>query len=234
MNHLTEIGRITRIKPGFSRFPCAENSWPCASYSVKYSMITNPVSVIAYHGSSKLFKSFDQRYARILNDYMGGGIAYFTTDLDIAKTYAKSMAKTTGTGTEFIYTVELNMKNVFDVDNEFTGTDLVSLLPLDVEQFARGSGILKYGVDRVKTIMDLKSGKMSLSGERVFKGLSQGGVNTAKARDILIAHGFDALRYNGGANMNMTTRHDVYIPYDASVIDIQRISKIVRKIKQAA
>lgn len=197
-------------------------------------MIANPVSITAYHGSSKLFKVFDQRYARILNDYMGGGIAYFTTDLDVAKTYAKSMAKTTGTGTEFIYTVQLTMKNVFDVDHEFTGADLVSLLPADIEQFARGSGMLKYGVDRVKAIMDLKSGKLSMSGERVFKGLSQGGVNTAKARDALIAHGFDALRYNGGANMNMTTRHDVFIPYDANDITISKISKIVRKVKQAA
>jgi len=194
----------------------------------------NPVTITAYHGSGRLFKTFEQRYARILNDYMGGGIAYFTTDLDVAKTYAKSMAKTQGTGTEYIYTVLLTMKNVFDVNSEFSGTDLVSMLPTDLEQFARGAGILKYGVDRVKTLMDLKAGKISMSGERLFKGLSQGGVNTAKARDVLIAKGFDALRYNGGANMNMTTRHDVFIPYDASDIAIQKISQITRKVKQAA
>lgn len=200
-------------------------------------METNPVTVTAYHGSGRLFKRFEQRYARILNDYMGGGIAYFTTDLDVAKTYAKSMAKTVGSGTEYIYTVRLTLQNVFDVNQEFSGPELVALLPNTpdgLDKFARGSGILKYGVDRVKALMDLRDGKVGMSGERLFKGLSHGGVDTAKARDALIASGFDALRYNGGANMNMTTRHDVFIPYDANDIAIQKISQIVRKVKQAA
>lgn len=200
-------------------------------------MKNHPVNIIAYHGSGRLFKSFEQRYARILNDYMGGGIAYFTTDLSVAKTYAKSMAKTAGTGTEFVYTVELNIANVFDVNDDFTGDQLTALLPTspgELDKFARGAGILNYGVDRVKILSDLKAGKISMSGERLFKGLSHGGVNTAEARNILIKNGYDALRYNGGANMNMTTRHDVYIPYDANDITVLKVSKITRKPKNPA
>ena len=197
----------------------------------------NSATVTAFHGSGKLFKKFEQKYARIPNDFMGGGIAYFTTDLGVAKTYARSMAKTAGTGTEYVYTVTLSMQNVFDVNKTFYGEELVALLPRtpdELERFARGAGILKYGVDRTKVLMDLKAGKISMSGERLFKGLSHGGVDTAIARSALIAHGYDALRYNGGANMDMAVKHDVYIPYNANGISIQKIAKIVRKPKVAA
>lgn len=189
---------------------------------------TNPVSVDVFHGSGRLFNRFDQKQARIPNDYMGGGIGYFTDNNDVAKTYAKSMAKKTGS--PYVYNTRLSMKNVFDVDHEFTGDKLKSVLPddpRDHEAFVRGAGLAKLGGESIPSLISkLRDGKLSLSGSQVFKGLSRGGVDTAKARDHLIRKGYDGLRYNGGENMGMSTRHNVYIPYNAGSISINKTSKI--------
>ena len=195
----------------------------------------NPVSVDAYHGSGKLFKKFDQGQARIENDHMGGGVAYFTDNHGVAKTYAKSMAKKQKTNTPYIYHTKLDMKNVFDVDHQFTGDKLKHVLPDNPEEhesFARGAGLLKLGgEDKYSVLNKLRSGKMILSGSQVFKGLSGGNVNTAKAREHLISKGYDGIRYNGGENMNMATRHNVYMPYNADSISVNKVTKIVKKSK---
>lgn len=189
----------------------------------------NPVTVNAYHGSGKRFSQFDQKQARIPNDHMGGGIAYFTDNNDVAKTYAKSMAKSQKTNTPHVYHTTLKMDNVFDVDHEFTGDKLKHVLPNDPrdhEAFARGAGLLKLGTDKYSVLNKLRSGETSLSGAQVFKGLSRGNVDTARARDHLISKGFDGIRYNGGENMAMATRHNVYIPYNANSIRINKVSPI--------
>ena len=98
------------------------------------------------------------------------------------------------------------------------------------ETFARGAGLLRLGVDRYKVLADLKSGSVKLTGKEVFFGLSNGGINTAKAREHLIRKGFDGIRYNGGENMNMVTRHNVYIPYNADSIKITKIMTLTKKI----
>ena len=191
---------------------------------------TNPVTVNAYHGSGRVFDRFDQKQARIPNDHMGGGIAYFTDNHDVSKTYAKSMAKSQKTNTPHVYHTTLNMKNVFDVDHQFTGDKLKHVLPDDHrehEAFARGAGLLKLGGDDKYTVLDkLRNGKITLSGSQVFKGLSRGNVDTAKARNHLITKGYDGIRYNGGENMNMATRHNVYMPYNADSIQINKVQKI--------
>lgn len=38
-----------------------------------------------YHGSNILFKKFDQNKARLVNNFYGGGLAYFTDDQDDEK-----------------------------------------------------------------------------------------------------------------------------------------------------
>jgi hypothetical protein len=76
----------------------------------------------------------------------------------------------------------------------------------------------------------LKSGDLSLTGDEVFKGLSRGMVNTAKARQKLIDLGYDGLRYNGGKNMQMATEHDVYLAYDAGDIQIKKIYTSAPKV----
>ena len=43
-----------------------------------------------YHGTNQLFDKFEQSKSRVLNDYYGGGVAYFTDTLKVAHTYAKS------------------------------------------------------------------------------------------------------------------------------------------------
>lgn len=193
---------------------------------------TNPVSVDVYHGSGRLFNRFDQRQARIPNDHMGGGIAYFTDNHGVSKTYAKSMAKSQKTDTPYVYHTKLKMKNVFDVDHEFSGEKLKHVLPnnpSEHEDFARGAGLLNLGSDKYSVINKLRSGDMKLTGSQVFKGLSRGNVNTAKARDHLISKGYDGIRYNGGENMNAETRHNVYMPYNADAISINKVTKIVKK-----
>lgn len=191
---------------------------------------TNPVSVDVYHGSGRLFDRFEQRHARIPNDHYGGGIGYFTDNHDVAKTYAKSMARKQQTNTPHVYHTNLTMNNVFDVDHEFSGEKLKNLLPDNPEHheaFARGAGLLQLGGEDKYTVLNkLRSGKMKLTGAQIFKGLSRGNVDTAKTREHLISRGYDGLRYNGGENMNMETRHNVYIPYNANSISINKVTKI--------
>lgn len=191
----------------------------------------NPVEVDVYHGSGSKFNGFDQSKARIRNDHMGGGVGYFTDNHSVAKTYAKSMAKSQKTNTPYIYHTKLKMNKVFDVDHEFTGDKLKHILPHEKEHedFARGAGLLKLGDDKHKVLSNLRSGNVKLSGHQVFKGLSKGNVNTAKARSHLMSKGYDGMRYNGGENMNMDTKHNVYMPYNSDSIKINKITKLVKK-----
>lgn len=191
----------------------------------------NSISADLYHGSGKKFDKFSPLHARVKNDYYGGGVGYFTGSKEVAKTYAKSSAKTSKTQTPYIYHTSVKMNNVFDVDHKFSGDKLKHVLPHESEHesFARGAGLLKAGSDRAKALSDLKSGKTELSGHQVFKGLSRGGVFTAKAKEHLESKGYDGLRYNGGDNMNAETKHDVYIPYKHDSIKINKVTQIVKK-----
>lgn len=174
----------------------------------------------AYHGSNANFDKFDQNKSRIPNDFFGGGVAYFTDNIDLAKQYATAMQKKSG-GQRVIYDVTLKLKKIFDVDDVFAGADLSRILKgIDLDKFARGAGLLTYGTDPYKVLGDLQSGRIQLTGTQVFKGLSGGMVNTAKAREHLKVDGYDSLRYNGGLNMNMAIRHNVYLVYNVNDIKI--------------
>lgn len=182
-----------------------------------------------YHGSGTKFEKFDQRKARVANDFYGGGVAYFTNDLKVGIQYAKSMSKVAKTDTPYVYTVKLNMKKVFDVDHQFTGKELIDILPKDLDKFMRGAGLSSLHSNDNMIRYKLETGKMSLSGDEIFKGLSAGMNQTAATRDYLISKGYDGLRYNGGLNMNMHTKHDVYLAYDAKDIEIVKTQKVVQK-----
>jgi len=186
---------------------------------------TNPVHVDTYHGSGKLFKKFEQRHARIEHDHMGGGVGYFTDDKDVGKSYANHMAKYHKTNTPYLYHTGLKMNNVFDVDHKFSGEKLKKLLPHPSkhEDFARGAGLLKLGADKYDILAKLKTGSANLKGHEVFNGLSRALGGTSRARDHLIKNGYDGLRYNGGDNMD-AKRHNVYIPYNADSIKINKIT----------
>jgi hypothetical protein len=192
---------------------------------------TNPVSVDAYHGSGRLFNTFNQSFGRVKNDFMGGGIGYFTTDHGVARSYAKNGARFAKTDTPIVYHTKLNMKNVFDVDHEFHGDRLKHVLPHESEheEFARGAGLLRAGVDKYDVLSRLKTGNIKLTGQQVFAGLSRGGAQSDKARDHLIKRGYDGLRYNGGQNMDQAVKHDVYIPYDSNTITVNKRTKVVKK-----
>jgi hypothetical protein len=177
-----------------------------------------------YHGTNARFDKFDQRKSRIVNDNYGGGVAYFTDALNLAITYAKNMAKKQS-GDPLIYSVELKLKKLFDVDHEFTGKELVDILPADVNDFARGAGLLRLNSNEYKVISDLKSGTTKLTGEQVYRGLSKGNTQTAKARDHLIEKGYDGLRYN----MPVTPKQSVYLAYDANDIKITKRQKVAAK-----
>jgi hypothetical protein len=179
---------------------------------------------LVYHGTNARFDKFDQRKSRIVNDNYGGGVAYFTDGLSLAATYAKNMAKKQG-GDPLVYSVELKLSKLFDVDHEFTGKELVDILPSDVNDFARGAGLLRLGSDEYKVISNLKSGNMKLTGEQVYRGLSKGNTQTAKARDHLIEKGYDGLRYN----MHVTPKQSVYLAYDAKDITITKRQKVAVK-----
>lgn len=176
-------------------------------------------TIVAYHGTNARFERFDQGKARIAQDYFGGGTAYATDNMDIAKQYSTAMYKKYG-GERIIYKVRLNLKKVFDVDKIYTGKELLDLIGnMNVEQFARGAGLLNMGADKYKVLSELKDGTAEVPGDQVFRGLSGGMIKTANARDRLIKERYDGLRYNGGVNMN-ATRHNVYIIYNARNIQI--------------
>ncbi len=191
----------------------------------------NPVTVDLFHGSGRRFNEFNQSFGRVKNDFMGGGIGYFTTDHSVAKSYAKNGARFAGTDTPYVYHTTVTMNNVFDVDHEFEGEHLKHLLPdeKDHEQFARSAGLLRPGVDKYDVLARLKSGSIKLTGQQVFAGLSQGGIKSSDARDHLIKKGYDGLRYNGDQNMDQATKHDVYIPYKADSVSINKVTRIVKK-----
>lgn len=179
---------------------------------------------VVYHGTNSRFDKFDQRKSRIVNDNYGGGVAYFTDGLNLAITYAKSMAKKQG-GDPIIYSAELKLSKIFDVDHNFTGKELVDILPTDVKEFARGASLLSLNTDEYKVLSDLKSGKTKLSGEQVYRGLSRGNTQTSKARDHLIEKGYDGLRYN----MLVTPKQSVYLAYDAKDIKIVKRQAVKAK-----
>ena len=179
---------------------------------------------VVYHGTNARFDKFDQRKSRIVNDNYGGGVAYFTDGLNLAITYAKNMAKKQG-GDAIIYSAELKLSKLFDVDHNFTGKELIDILPVDVKDFARGAGLLSLNTDEYKVVSDLKSGKTKLSGEQVYRGLSRGNTQTSKARDHLIEKGYDGLRYN----MPVTPKQSVYLAYDAKDIKIVKRQAVKAK-----
>jgi hypothetical protein len=181
-------------------------------------------SGVVYHGTNARFDHFDQRKSRIVNDNYGGGVAYFTDSLNLALTYAKNMTKKQG-GDPLVYSVELKLSKLFDVDHMFTGKELVDVLPADVKDFARGAGLLGLNADEYKVVSSLKSGSMSLSGEQVYRGLSKGNTQTAKAREHLIEKGYDGLRYN----IPVTPKQSVYLAYDAQDIKIVKRQKVATK-----
>lgn len=176
-------------------------------------------SVRVYHGTNVRFSQFDQNKARVANDFYGGGVAYFTDSLDVAKSYARTMFNRHG-GDKFVYEVNAMFNRVFDVDAKFTGEILRKLVGSEIENFARGAGLLKLGANRADVIGRLKEGAMVLTGDQVFRGISNGMNATAKARGILLNNDFDGLRYNGGVNMGMATKHSVYLAYKADQIKI--------------
>jgi hypothetical protein len=175
--------------------------------------------VSAYHGTNSRFSQFEQNKARIADDYFGGGVAYFTDTLDVAKNYASFMFRKFG-GERYVYEAELQFDKLFDIDDNFTGQELQRLVGSDIDSFARGSGILTLGSDRYAVQASLKSGSLVLTGEQVFKGLSNGMQNTARARETLKRLGYDGLRHNGGVNMG-GPKHNVYLAYDSRSIKIK-------------
>lgn len=184
-----------------------------------------------YHGSGSRFNEFEQSKARIPNDFYGGGVAYFTDNLKVGITYAKSMAKK-AKGDPIVYEVRVKFKKLFDIDTEYRGKNLIEILPDDLEAFARSAGLLSLNSDKYMVLAKLKSGKLNLSGDEIFKGLSKGMNTTAKAREYLISKGYDGLRYNGGVNMGMATKHNVYLSYNAKNIEI--VSRKIVKKKEPA
>lgn len=175
------------------------------------------VSLIGYHGSNQIFSEFESKYARIINDFYGGGIAYFSDNKEKAIGFAKSMAKKEGQ--PIVYTAELEFKHLFDVDETFTGEDLTVLLPDDLDKFARGAGLVTAGMDKFSIYSKLETGSITLTADQIWRGLSSGQNQTAEAREWLKAKGYDGLRYNS-IKREGNLSYSVYLAYYPSSITI--------------
>jgi hypothetical protein len=186
------------------------------------------MKLIAFHGSNKSFTKFAPSAKRVENDFFGGGIAYFTDDQKVALTYSRAMTYRYG-GEEHLYKVELSIDKMFDVDTIYTGDNLRKFFKLiNVEDFARGAGLLKAGEDKYAITAKLELGNYQMTGYDVFRGLSKGFGRSEQAQDILKKLGYDGLRYNGGQNMG-TGRHNVYLPYHENDIKLLNKYKVQRK-----
>lgn len=183
-----------------------------------------------YHGSGRKFAEFDFSKLRVANDFYGGPV-YFTDTLSVAISYAKSMARVAATGTPFVYTCRVVLTSVFDVDHVWSGKELQDILPKgkELDRFVRGAGLASGGKDPFMVAAQLELAQVSLTGDQIFKGLSSGMTNTKAAREYLMDKGYDGLRYNGGLNMNMREKHNVFCPYKASAIKIEKVQRIVKK-----
>jgi hypothetical protein len=195
---------------------------------LKFTEFLTERAATLFHGTNMNFKEFSKDKARVANDFYGGGVAYFTDDKNVAWTYGKSMTKTKKEGQPIVMTVQTAFHKTFDIDDQFSNQDLVNLLPADIEEFARGAGLLKMGTNKYEVIAKLKAGKMTLTGKQVFMGLSNGMNQTAKAREFLISKGYDSLRYNGGENMGQK-HHNVYIAWTNNGINILKREALAAK-----
>jgi hypothetical protein len=173
----------------------------------------------AYHGTNARFDKFDVNMARVTQDFYGGPL-YFTDNLEVGKGYARTMSRKEGI--PLVYEVQLTLRNTFDVDAIFTGDQLKKILEKHgkPEDFARGARLLSLGGNRLETLTKLKSGSMELTGDQVFRGLSNGMANSLAARKTLISLGYDSLRYNGGRMGIDSHQHNVYLPYNPNQIQI--------------
>lgn len=184
-----------------------------------------------FHGTCSFFDRFEQTNSRVVNDFYGGGVAYFTDDRNIAKKYASSMSKVKNVNSRIVYTVKLSLKRTFDVDKVFTGKELLGFYkPSESEKFARDAGLLKFGVDKFQVIADLKTGNIKLRGDEIFRGLSLGMIKTKNAREKLISLGFDSLRYNGNQNKLSEKNHNVYLVYNSNDITITDRTLLINKL----
>lgn len=191
-----------------------------------YEFLLESAPRTVYHGSNSDFNKFDQSKSRIINDNYGGGVAYFTDSPNVAKKYAKTMANKYG-NEPILYSVNLSVNNIFDVNDEFSGNRLMEFInqASSVDSFLRGAKLLLLGTDKSKLLRDLESGNLSLTGDQIFKGLSNGMVNTSQARKILQRLGYDALRYNAGGILGQDS-YSVYLVYNAADIDIVGKDKV--------
>lgn len=180
---------------------------------------------IVYHGTGSKFEEFSQDKARVVNDFYGGGVAYFTTDIGIAINYAKGARKRSADGIGRVYFCKVNLTKVFDVDRTYTGEELKKHLPKNLDAFARGAGLMRVSDDPYLVTARLERGDYKLTGEQIFRGISQGMVHTAKVREHLKKLGYDGLRYNGGQMMGVAD-HDVYIAYYAHDIEIVKRKRL--------
>ena len=179
------------------------------------------MNIIAYHGSGQIFDQFDASKARIVNDYYGSGVAYFTDNEKVAEGYAKAMSKKEGSRGRVIYKCQLSLGKIFDVENTYTGKELKRLVGSNVEAFARGAGLMKAGIgdEKYQILGALKEGNYTLKGDLVFKAMSNGMVATRSARIKLQSLGYDGLRYNGGI-LTGSIKHSVYLAYEPNMIRI--------------
>lgn len=189
--------------------------------------------LIVYHGTNVLFHQFDQNKARNpFSDYYGGGIAYFTDNKDIAKSYARSNAKKFG-GKPYVYEVEISIDKIFDVDSEYTGTELTKFFNAKtLKDFAIGTKLARLGGEDLYVVMGkLEDGKYKLNGDIIFKALSNGMNATTRARETLKKLHYNCLRYNGGIQ-SQGMHHNVYCMYNAHDIKIKKIVELVKQIKE--
>ena len=85
--------------------------------------------------------------------------------------------------------------------------------------FLSNARLITFGTDRSELISKFKSGELSLKGDNLFRGLSDGMKNTSKVKDILLKMGFDSLKYKIDTNV-------VYISFSDQNIKIEKIETI--------
>ena len=178
-----------------------------------------------YHGSNYVFDRFDPAKPKLPNTLYGGGLAYLTDSRDIAKLYAKQMSSRVGF--PIVYTATLHLKKVFDVSANYTGDELVKLLPSDVKSFASEAKLVSSSKPE-DVAHFLSTGQVTLDGLTIFNGLSKNMTRSVEARHHLKTLGYDGLRYGAGTS-SQNMKSSMFLIYDLSSVKLTAIDVLLFK-----
>lgn len=175
---------------------------------------------VLYCGSNQNFQDFDDRNKRTTLEYYKGTIGYFSSNKNYAHLNAKNIVRKFG-GTETIYKVHVRLSKLFDTRITYSGSDLIDVLPQDLEKFSKSAELTNSRKTIYDVLGELTSGKSSLSGKQIYKGL-QLSKDVNQANKELISRGFRGIIFDD-------QNYETIIPFykqDIKILTVEEIRNV--------